>query len=166
MQCPNCGTVNPEGARFCRGCGRSLLAAPGEPAVQPAPPASRPGAAAAAAPAPVPSSAGRGLGQILDGADLVPALVGTGLGALAAYLSSVYLPKYAQQYLALPFAMGIAVTAVAVLVASLAVTFMAYGAADRRETRQTKEQKQLIQKEQALFASIDAEVSPLLGQEG
>jgi len=165
MQCPNCGTINPEGARFCRGCGRSLLAAPAGPVAQPAPPAS-PAPAAAAATAPVAPAAGQGLGQILDGADLVPALVGTGLGALAGYLSSVYLPKYAQQYLALPFAMGIAVTVVAVLVASLAFTFMAYGAADRRDTRQTKEQKQLIQKEQALFASIDAEVSPLLGQEG
>jgi len=163
MQCPNCGTVNPDGARFCRGCGRSLLAAPAEPALQPAPPTSP---APAAPRVRVASPAGRGLGPILDGADLVPALVGTGLGALAGYLSSVYLPKYAQQYLTLPFAMGIAVTVVAVLVASLAVTFMAYGAADRRETRQTREQKQLILKEQALFASIDAEVSPLLGQEG
>lgn len=65
MYCANCGKDNPEGAKFCAGCGAPLAgAAPVTPAAQPAPaaeptPAAQPAAAPqepGIVPAPTPTS--------------------------------------------------------------------------------------------------------------
>lgn len=50
-KCNHCGTENPEGARFCRGCGQPMTDAAAQPAAAPAAPAPAP------APAPVPAPA-------------------------------------------------------------------------------------------------------------
>ena len=62
--CPTCGKQNRDTAKFCTGCGASILeviAVPGEPAPEPAPAASSiynaPAPAAAPAPAPAPAPA-------------------------------------------------------------------------------------------------------------
>ena len=159
MQCSNCGTINPEGAKFCRGCGHPL---PSAPAAQPALSAPPP----AVAPSPPPAAPPGRLGQPLDGADLLLALIGTGLGALAGILSKLYLPSIALQYQLLPFALAVAVTTLAVLASFLALAPMVYWVADSRATRERMQLKKLIQKEQAVFTSIDADVSLLVGQEG
>ncbi len=36
MNCPKCGSANPEGARFCQQCGTALAAPAGAPAGRPA----------------------------------------------------------------------------------------------------------------------------------
>jgi hypothetical protein len=175
MQCPNCGNINPEGAKFCRRCGQALTAAvtaptPLAPAAQPAPaPTAPPPAPAAIAqpPAARPPAAPPGrLSQLLDGTDLLLAIAGTGLGAAAGYLSLTFLPRFSPQLQLPPFALNAAVGVVAIFAALLVFLLMVYWVAANRASRTRMQQVALIRKEKAFFMDIENDLSALVGEEG
>ena len=171
MQCPNCGNLNPEGAKFCRRCGQPLVLAPASqpaPAAQPPLAASPPGLASTPAAVAASASAappGR-LAQLLDGTDLLLAIAGTGLGALAAYLSLTFLPRFAPRLQLPTFALAAAVGMLAVLVALIVFMLMVYWVAANRASQKRMQLKALIQKEKAFFMDIDSDLSTLVGEEG
>ena len=160
MQCPRCGTVNPEGAKFCRGCGNALTTAAPTPTAEQAVPAAAPAPAAPPRPGKSPSR----LGQILDPADLLLALVGTGVGALAGILSNMLLPRLSLQLA--PFALTVGVTVVALLASFLVILLLAYGVFMNRASQRNMKLKRLIQKEKVFFMTADGDVTVLVRQRG
>ncbi len=160
MQCPNCGTVNPEGAKFCKGCGQALTPASPAPTAEPARPALPPPVAAQLHPT---RSPGR-LGQLVAPVDALLALIGTGLGALAGFASQSLLPRLSLQLA--PFALTVAVTIAALLAAFLGILLVAYGVFMSRASQRRMKLKKLIQKEKVFFVTTDEDIKVLAGQRG
>src|SRR5260370_21917047 len=143
MPCPNCGTVNPEGAKFCRGCGRALAPASLAPPAQQATPVPIPASAAQPHLTTSPSR----LGQVFDLADLLLALLGTGLGALAGILGNYLLPRLAPQFQLAPFALSVEVAIVAVLASALSIRPLVYWVFLNRASHTELKLKRLLQKD-------------------
>jgi hypothetical protein len=125
-----------------------------------------PPAAVPAAPAssPRPAQAPSRLGQYLPLGDVLLAAVGTGLGALAAFLSRVYLPRLGWPLM--PWALTISLTLAALLASIACILLAAYGVFVSRASQRRMRLKKLIQKEKTFFMTIDADVAVLAKARG
>ena len=157
-QCPNCGTTNAAGSKYCMGCGHDLatkIVSPLDQSLALAPPAT------IAAPVQAKSIHARP-GKLLDLGDVLLALIGTGLGALACLISQALLSQVS--YPLPTFALSAAGLILTLLVSFLGIiplTIMVFRS--RAIARKTK-LKMHFRKESGFFMTVDEDISFLLGQ--
>jgi hypothetical protein len=156
LQCANCGTANAVGSQFCMSCGHELSNSLPSPSDQPTTAAQAPAIVQPVTPTTSPSRPGK----LLDGVDLLLALIGTMFGALASLVSQALVTRDA--YLFYPFALTLVITGLTLVVSFSSIIPVAFGVFRNRAIQRKMKLRKLIQKEKVFFMSIEEDVSGLL----
>lgn len=161
MFCPNCGTANPDGARFCLKCGQDL-----SKEAAPIPSSMTTTQTPIAYRRPFSSLLRGRLSKVLERADLLGAvlsLIATVLAALAGIISDALLSSTS---LFSPLVLTIAATVLALLITFLTIILVAGGAFRARAAQRELKLKRLLEKERDFFLKINNDTLMLLNKGG